>query len=248
MKKWICLCGAACLSLALLTACGQGQNTPAAGTNEIPEGAETLTCRVVREDDGSLLLARIDGGKSDVYTAVFRGLEVEEGDLVDVTFSGVIQETYPAQLGEVNQITVRQEGFDDLCELYLDVLDDLMDEDEALAQGITQLGLDLSQTRLTPAERSAVTLALGEEEDLPVVEGTWQELVDQGYINGEELIWEDGLFLSIEETEKTAENQITFDAQSWRSGLGAQYFSDCTSTRSANGHWSDYKVGAHAVS
>ncbi len=56
MKKWIYLCGAACLSLALLTACGQGQNTPAAGTNEIPEGAETLTCRVVREDDGSLIL------------------------------------------------------------------------------------------------------------------------------------------------------------------------------------------------
>lgn len=248
MKKWIYLCGAACLSLALLTACGQGQNTPAAGTNEIPEGAEALTCRVIREDDGSLLLARLDGSPSDVYTATFRGQELEEGDLVDVTVSGPILETYPAQLGEVNQITVRREGFDDLCELYLEVLDDLMDEDEALAQGITQLGLDLSQTRLTPAERSAVALALGGEERLPVVEGTWQELVDQGYIDGENLIWEDGLFLSIEEKEKTAENQVTFDAQSWRSGLGAQYFSACTSTRSATGHWSGYKVGAHAVS
>ena len=248
MKKWIYLCGAACLSLALLTACGQGQNTPAAGTNEIPEGAEALTCRVIREDDGSLLLARLDGSPSDVYTATFRGQELEEGDLVDVTVSGPILETYPAQLGEVNQITVRREGFDDLCELYLEVLDDLMDEDEALAQGITQLGLDLSQTRLTPAERSAVALALGGEERLPVVEGTWQELVDQGYIDGENLIWEDGLFLSIEEKEKTAENRVAFDAQSWRSGLGAQYFSACTSTRSATGHWSGYKVGAHAVS
>lgn len=248
MKKWIYLCGAACLSLALLTACGQGQNTPAAGTNEIPEGAETLTCRVIREDDGSLLLARLDGSPSDVYTATFRGQELEEGDLVDVTVSGPILETYPAQLGEINQITVRREGFDDLCERYLEVLDDLMDEDEALAQGITQLGLDLSQTRLTPAERSAVALALGGEERLPVVEGTWQELVDQGYIDGENLYWEDGLFLSIEETEKTAEDQVTFNAQAWRSGLGAQYFSACTSTRSATGHWSDYKVGAYAVS
>lgn len=248
MKKWIYLCGAACLSLALLTACGQGQNTPAAGTNEIPEGAEALTCRVIREDDGSLLLARLDGSPSDVYTATFRGQELEEGDLVDVTVSGPILETYPAQLGEINQITVRREGFDDLCERYLEVLDDLMDEDEALAQGITQLGLDLSQTRLTPAERSAVALALGGEERLPVVEGTWQELVDQGYIDGENLYWEDGLFLSIEETEKTAEDQVTFDAQAWRSGLGARFFSDCTSTRSATGHWSDYKVGAYAVS
>ncbi|MDO4515693.1 MAG: hypothetical protein Q4C76_00975 [Bacillota bacterium] len=248
MKKWMCML-IACLTLSLLTACGGNQNNPpAAETNPAPEGAETMTCRVVREEDGSLLLARLDGSPSDVYTATFRGQELEEGDLVDVTFSGPILETYPAQLGEVNQVTVRREGFDDLCERYLDVLDDLMDEDEALAQGITQLGLDLSQTRLTPAERSAVALALGGEENLPVVEGTWQELVDQGYIDGEDLIWEDGLFLSIAEKEQTAEDRVTFDAQSWRSGLGAQYFSDCTAARSANGHWSDYNVGAYAVS
>lgn len=247
MKKWRYLL-LACLSLSLLTACGGNQTAPEAGTNPVPEGAETMTCRVIREEDGSLLLARLDGRPSDVYTATFRGPELEEGDLVDVTFSGAILETYPAQLGEVAQITVRREGFDDLCELYLDVLDDLLDEDEALKHGITQLGLDLSQTRLTPAERGALALALGEEERLPVVEGTWQELVDQGYIDGEELYWEDGLFLSIAEKERTAEDQAAFNAQAWRSGLGAQFFLDCTASRSAGGRWSDYKVGAHAVS
>ncbi len=247
MKKWICIL-LACLLLSLLTACGQGQTDPAAGTDKLPEGAVTLTCRVVREDDGALLLAQLDGGAADVYTASFRGAAVEEGDLVDVTFSGDILESYPAQLGQLLRLTVRPEGFDDLCECYLEVLDDLLEEDEGLRHGVIQLGLDLSQTRLTPAERSAVAVALGGETDLPVVEGTWRELADQGYIDEEALCWEDGLFLSIKETETTAENAVAFDAQAWRSGLGAIFFCDCTATRSANGHWSDYRVGAFAVS
>lgn len=257
MKKWMCIV-ISCLFLSLLAACGQGQDTPAEKTATLPQGAETMVCRVVQEEDGSLLLAKMDGSRTDLYTASVRGAEVtdeagrraeiEEGDLVDVTFSGDIQETYPAQLGNVSQVIVQKDGFDDLCDLYLEVLEDLMEEDKALAHGVTQLGLDLSKTRLSPAEQSAIALVLEWEEDLPVVTGTWQELVDQGYIDGENLYWEDGLFLSIEEQEGTGENAVTFDAQSWRSGLGAYFFCDCTASRSAHGHWSDYKVGSFAIS
>ena len=257
MKKWMCIV-ISCLFLSLLAACGQGQDAPAEKTATLPQGAETMVCRVVQEEDGSLLLAQMDGGPAAVYSLSLQGKEIlfedsartelEEGDLVKVVYNGFVMETYPAQLGNVSQVIVQKDGFDDLCDLYLEVLEDLMEEDKALAHGVTQLGLDLSKTRLSPAEQSAIALVLEWEEDLPVVTGTWQELADQGYIDDENLYWEDGLFLSIEEQEGTGENAVTFDAQSWRSGLGAYFFCDCTASRPAHGHWSDYKVGSFAIS
>ena len=41
---------------------------------------------------------------------------------------------------------------------------------------------------------------------------------------------------------------IKFDAQKWRSGLGAYIFSDCTASWPQMGTWTDYNVGAHAIS
>lgn len=44
------------------------------------------------------------------------------------------------------------------------------------------------------------------------------------------------------------QNTVTFDAQKWRSALGAYFFADCTASRDAQGHWGDYTVGAAAIS
>ena len=44
------------------------------------------------------------------------------------------------------------------------------------------------------------------------------------------------------------QNNVTFDAQKWRSALGAYFFTDCTASRDAQGHWGDYTVGAAAIS
>lgn len=44
------------------------------------------------------------------------------------------------------------------------------------------------------------------------------------------------------------QNAVTFDAQKWRSALGAYFFTDCTASRDVQGHWGDYTVGAAAIS
>ena len=44
------------------------------------------------------------------------------------------------------------------------------------------------------------------------------------------------------------QNTVTFDAQKWRSALGACFFCDCTSSQDRNGHWGDYTVGSVAIS
>ena len=41
---------------------------------------------------------------------------------------------------------------------------------------------------------------------------------------------------------------VTFDAEKWRSGLGAYFFFDCTSVQTAGGHWDGYTIGGEAIS
>ncbi|MFR2156432.1 MAG: hypothetical protein ACLS43_04525 [Evtepia gabavorous] len=151
-----------------------------------------------------------------------------------------------ARLGSVTGILVEASGFDDLCALYLQVLEDLWAIDPALNDGVAQLGLDLSQTRLSPAEQGAVGVALSWQRDCPVLTGTWEALADQGYIDRERVEWDDGLFLSL--AEENPSGALTFTAQKWRSGTGAYWFTHCTARQNPSGHWDGYTVGGEAIS
>ncbi len=152
----------------------------------------------------------------------------------------------PRPAGEVTGILVEASGFDDLCALYLQVLEDLWATDPALNGGVAQLGLDLSQTRLSPAEQGAVGVALSWQRDCPVLTGTWEALADQGYIDRERVEWDDGLFLSL--AEENPSGALTFTAQKWRSGTGAYWFTHCTARQNPSGHWDGYTVGGEAIS
>ena len=56
----------------------------------------------------------------------------------------------------------------------------------------------MSETSLPASEQSAVAYVFGMDHGLMPIEGTYQELVDQGYIDGENLLWEDGCLFSPE--------------------------------------------------
>lgn len=247
MKKWS-LFLSLYLCAWLLAACADKPPVEEEPPSTEP-GTATMICRVVDEEDGTLLLAKQDGGNGDVYTVTVENQDIEEGALVEVAYNGVILETYPAQLGGDAAVTVLENGFDDRCTLYLDVLEDLWEVDSGLNSddGMTYLGVDLSATSLSKSEQSTLAWAFAGEHDLDPLQGTWDELVEQGYIDKDNLVWEDGCLFSITETE-SSEKSVTFDAQKWRSGLGAYYFCDCTASRSVNGHWGDYTVGSEVIS
>ena len=135
----------------------------------------------------------------------------------------------------------------DVCELYLLVLEDLWNVDPGLNDGISQIGIDLSElSHLTEPEKETVMNGFASKHDLPFIAGTWEELCDQGYIDKDNLYWEDGLFFSIKTT-KTTSKLTVFDAQKWRSGKGAYFFGQCTAKESRDGTWS-YTVGQEAIS
>ena len=260
MKKW-CLFLSAYFCICLLAACGVAGNAGAqpGGT---PSGEEqtsgettqpaavTTVCRVV-SNDGSLLLAGMDGDPN-IYTLTPEDdTNLAAGALVEVTYDGSILETWPAQFSGVTTVNTARGGFDDRCALYLQVLEDLWEVDSGLNGDVTYIGVDLSATSLTDSERAAVAWAFAGKHGGELVTGTWDELADQGYIDRENLYWEDGILFSI--TEKEMEGvysltPVTFDAQKWRSGLGAYFFCDCTSVQTAGGHWDGYSIGSEAIS
>lgn len=182
------------------------------------------------------------------------------GALVEVAYDLVL-ETYPGQLAEVTVVNIRSDGFDDRCALYLRVLNDLWAVDEGLNSDITMLSVDLSQTGLSDSEQAAVVWVFGGMHDISeTMTMSYEELAAEGYLSDTDPEvdgiphWRDGCLFTITEQEtgdnelNGARNTVTFDAQKWRSALGAYFFTDCTASRDAQGYWGDYTVGAAAIS
>ena len=204
----------------------------------------------------------LDGAETD-YTALRDGMTVE------LAFNGLIAESFPAQPGESYSLTVVEEG-DGQCALWLQVLEDLWTVDDGLNGGITQVGVDLSQVPgLTEGECSAIAWAFASAHGVSSVTGTLEELWQEGYftpttepVSGPDSLalycWEDGVHFSIDVDEEAVWNLpslgpgeeppelVAFDAQKWRSGLGAYFFGDCVGRRGEDGAWT-YTVGAELI-
>ena len=182
------------------------------------------------------------------------------GALAEITY-GTVLETYPGQLGGVTAVNIRSDGFDDRCALYLRVLDDLWNVDGGLNGGVTSVSVDLSRTSLSESEQAAVAWAFAGEHGISdPLTLSHEELAAEGYLTGADPdsdgmpCWENGCLFTITEQEtgdnelNGARNTVTFDAQKWRSALGAYFFCDCTASQNIDGRWGDYTVGSQAIS
>lgn len=241
MKKW-CLFLSVYAILCLLAACAAGGGTSSSEEAPAEEPQEsTVVCRVISvTDSGTLILAErdkdtglytlalsdqaitLDGGAFDpaapgAYQTLPGGSLA--GTTVTVTFDGGIQESWPMGFSNVTALDFSTEDFDNLGDLYLRVLEDLWNVDRAMNETITELGVDLSTTRLTGSEREAVAYAFGAAHGLMAMEATFEELVDQGYISASPLLasgsdeeiqepehyfyeWKDGCLFSITESDE----------------------------------------------
>ena len=200
---------------------------------------------------------------------------LEDGMTVGISFNGAVGETFPARFGEVYSVSGWSVGTEknpggscyDLCGLYLQVLDDLWQKDAGLNENISLAGLDLSAAPggLTDSEQAAVAWRFGELHGVEVLTGTFEELVEQGYFTAEPLgegapegaafvRWEDGCLFSIKPNEGHEGEAyaglpvLFFDAEKWRSSLGAYCFYDCSAVWPEMGTWSGYQIGSEMIS
>lgn len=187
--------------------------------------------RVVSVSENGELLLALDSGEVSRLTPSGSG-SWAPGMKVILFSNGTLEE--------------KKDALDDLCALYLQVLEDLWETDPGLNENLTYLGMDLTKTSLSESEQAAVSEEFAVRHNAKLIAGTYSELVNAGYIDGENLVWEDGCLFTITETEKT-ETKVSFNADKWRGGLAAYFFTDCEATRS-DGSWKNYSVGAEAIS
>ncbi len=199
---------------------------------------------------------------------------LEDGMAVDVAFNGHVLESFPAQLGEVYSVSAWSRGrgrngggtMFDLCGLYLQVLDDLWKKDPALNGDVSQIALDLSQApgELTEGEKTALVHRFGELHGVEAFAATFEELEEQGYLTSEPLgngapegaafvRWEDGCLFSItpsedHEGESYSLPTLFFNAEKWRSSLGAYGFYDCSAGWGQVSTWNGYQIGSEMIS
>ena len=199
---------------------------------------------------------------------------LEDGMAVDVAFNGHVLESFAAQLGEVYSVSAWSRGrgrngggtMFDLCGLYLQVLDDLWEKDKGLNENVSQIALDLSQApgELTEGEKLALVHRFGELHGVVAFAATFEELKEQGYLASEPLgngapegaaflHWEDGCLFSITPSEDhEGENYslptLFFNAEKWRSSLGAYSFYDCFAGWGQVSTWNGYQIGSEMIS
>lgn len=214
---------------------------------EIVEVYENSALVVNAEGSDGPGLSRMSFQDQAVYRVGEKGTlssdTLTPGMVVEV-IGGPVAESYPAQF-EASAVGIVDKG-SDLIGMYRSVIHDMWEVDPALNSGISMLGLDFSNACLLTQEREALEYLTAQDFGLEYVTGTWEELADQGYIDRKSLYWENGLFISIAVTGEPGSSGFTFNAQKWRSGLGAIMYDDCSAKKGTDGTWS-YSVGRFGI-
>lgn len=231
------------------------------GGAPVEEETAVYTAKIVSIKDGLAMLAGIgeNDGESQVSRISIKDLplldsqgepmkeaDLKAGSLVEITFDGMIMETYPLQLGGVASLKVIGEE-PDIAGLYLKMLDDLWNKDPGLNEGVTLLSFDLTKvSNMSPQEKAAFCWKAAENYQCQRMMLTFDELCEEGYVDEEALYFPDGLLITIEDTPIKGDS-FTFHAQKWRGGLGAYFFHNCRAEKDSGTAW-DYTIGAEMIS
>lgn len=269
MKKLWAILLIAALTLTFV-ACGNGAKTnettaPEGGTEtDVTGEAQPLTLRVIDgAGTGRFTLAGAQAGavytaSADELTVYLDGKPATSADLqngmrLTVEPGYELLETWPAQFAGATVYAENpdKDDYGDLCGLYLTVLEDLWTNDAALNSGVTYISVDLAAAPgdLTDGEKAALAWVFAGRHDAQPLTFGFEELKENGYVNEAELYWPEGVLFSVKATDnvKQSAKKITFDAEKWRSGTGAIFFTGCTARRGKGAAWENYETGGFAI-
>ena len=227
-----------------------------AAVTTVPEPSESpsaiLLASVVKQYDKTLLLAGTSDQAGEVYLIPYEEVplldakgnaispqQIQPGKIVAVSHSGMVMETYPAQIDPL-QIQLKDEPISAVS-LYAGVLDALYQEDPGLNEGARIFAFDFTKaTSLKPAEKSALCYLMGNAYQKETLEGTFDLLCQEGYIDKEALRFPDGILFALSDTVQE-DRTVHFSVSKWRSGTGAFGWDDCRAQKGETG-WT-YETG-----
>lgn len=153
--------------------------------------------------------------------------ELKPGDIIKITYNGIILESYPAQIG-ASKVEVIDHNL--VIDGYMAIIDDIYQKDPGLNGDIEMIALDTTGwVELTQIEKEMIFSMMTEKYGMEVIDKTYEQLVEEGLVDKENLYFPKGILIDIENIKINDEkNKITYKISKWRSGLGAIGSDDVT--------------------
>ncbi|MDD4111747.1 MAG: DUF3221 domain-containing protein [Herbinix sp.] len=145
---------------------------------------------------------------------------LKPGDRIRISYDGLIEESYPAQ---ITADKIELIGHNYVIDGFLALIDDIYQEDVGLNGGITMIGFDTTDwTMISEIETEIILANVKEKYRLEVIVGTFDELAEQELIDKDNLYFENGILIEINDIEiNNDKDKIKCSIKKWRSGLGA---------------------------
>lgn len=142
------------------------------------------------------------------------------GDLLKIFYNGVILESYPAQ---IRADRIEYLGRDLQLDGYMAVIDDIYQEDSGLNGDIKMIAFDTTEwVNLTEIEKEILLSMVKEKYGFDTLQGTFEELSEQGLIDKDNLYFPEGILIEIKKVEWNEKDKaLKCSISKWRSGLGA---------------------------
>jgi hypothetical protein len=261
MRRLITIMSMIILAVFVLSGCGTRESNPDATADQNPSGngEEQYTFRAELIEAGvSLLITpseesneirssdRISVALSNAVLTGETGVELkaedlQPGDILMITYNGIIAESYPAQ---ITASKVERVDHNNLLDGYLALIDDIYQEDSGLNSEITTIAFDTSEwVNLTNIEKEMIFAKVKEAYGFEVIEGTFEELAEQKLIDKDNLYFPTGILIKISDiTYDEKKEEITCAISKWRSGLGS-IGADQVTALLKNGTWEITKDG-----
>ncbi len=132
----------------------------------------------------------------------------------------------------------------DVLDGYKMVIDKLYNEDKGLNSDIKYIAIDTSLMKNLTDDKKTELLKQLEAYGLIVLDMTYNELEEQGYI--QDLYFKEGVLFKIED-EPMENNTIKMNVSKWRSGLGAIGYNNLI-IKCNNDEWEIIKIGESWIS
>ncbi len=137
-------------------------------------------------------------------------------------FYDLVMATQPLLLPSESNALSSSIDASSIINAYMDIIDMLYTEDTALNDDISILAIDTStMCNITSYEKSCLIARLEQFYGLEVIDDTFDNLCQNGFIKKDELYFPNGIFIQIEDTPLDTNSSFNFNASKWRSGLGA---------------------------
>lgn len=117
---------------------------------------------------------------------------------------------------------------DSIINAYLTVIKDIYNRDEGLNGSIKTIAFDLEgANNLSKADKQILLETLSKNYPYEIIESTFEQLVEDGYVDQDKLIFKEGILISVTKVNEI-EDGFSYSVMKWRSGKGATGFDDGT--------------------